>query len=115
MQVMLDIFSGKPNPNWEITSDEEAYLHTLLLKLQPKSSADFSNMNLGYRGFILSSIQDRICVFYDTVVGIKFYQEICLNDPDRTLENYLIDVVSPKYIDEELVKEVKQRLSTIYI
>ena len=54
--VELDIFSGRPNPRWELTQRES---QQLLERLKDDrialSKADDTKGNLGYRGFIVSA------------------------------------------------------------
>jgi hypothetical protein len=58
ISVELDVFSGRPNPSWELNPSESG---ELLKQLSPlpeadKNKAEF-NDGLGYRGFIVS-VQD---------------------------------------------------------
>lgn len=53
MEVTLDVFSGRPNPSWTLSPDEEADLARRLSGLPP-SEAPPAAEDLGYRGFTLS-------------------------------------------------------------
>ncbi len=54
MRVELDIFSGRPNPAWELSSQEAAALAELLTEL-PRAGQPPAEGGLGYRGFTLST------------------------------------------------------------
>ncbi len=54
MQVELDIFSGKPNPTWNLTREETTTLAAMLQKLPP-APAPAGELGLGSRGFLLSN------------------------------------------------------------
>jgi hypothetical protein len=53
-EVELDIFSGRPNPRWTLSPQEEQeFLTRLLDKSVPMTSVSAVEGNLGYRGFIV--------------------------------------------------------------
>ena len=119
MLVVLDIFSGRPNPRWELRSDEESHLHDLLSNLRPRPETDALPQRLGYRGFILSSDKCEragekpvhLVVFHDAVVGTECNRQVCLEDPDRTLEHWLLESVSPKHLNSQLYSALKLKIS----
>jgi len=54
MRVELDIFSGRPNPTWEMSPEEAAEFHkrlTTLIRTEKPSDPP----GLGYRGFVVSN------------------------------------------------------------
>jgi hypothetical protein len=57
--VQLDVFSGRPNPSWELSPSESGELlkQLSLLTEVDKNNAPFHD-NLGYRGFIISFQED---------------------------------------------------------
>jgi len=52
MNVELDVYSGRPNPQWTLSHDEARTLTDALSNLQEVS--DPPEPGLGYRGFIVS-------------------------------------------------------------
>jgi hypothetical protein len=54
ISVEMDVFSGRPNPSWELDSSEAGELLKQLFPLPEadKNKAEF-NDGLGYRGFII--------------------------------------------------------------
>jgi hypothetical protein len=54
INVELDIFSGRPNPSWELTSAEISELTEYMAGLTPASKSAIAN-DLGYRGFIITN------------------------------------------------------------
>jgi len=67
MQVELDVFSGRPNPAWEVPSARA----TLLLgqvRSSPESSEKPFLPDLGYRGFILHSGLTLIRVYQGQII-----------------------------------------------
>ena len=53
-EVELDIFSGRPNPRWNLTATEEAELvERLLDRSVPIGPMSISDGKLGYRGFLV--------------------------------------------------------------
>lgn len=57
MIVTLDVFSGRPNPSWELS---EADARTLVSRLQGKAVAALEETtgDLGFRGYIVSAAAD---------------------------------------------------------
>jgi hypothetical protein len=49
MRVEIDIYSGRPNPSWDLTTQEAGEFHARLLAL-PRSLAAAMPDGLGYRG-----------------------------------------------------------------
>lgn len=58
MLVEFDVFSGGPNPCWELSPEESAALADQLRDLPP-AGKPIEEGGLGYRGFLLSTRQDR--------------------------------------------------------
>lgn len=52
MQIILDVFSGRPNPSWELTSEEASELARRLMGLV-EACQTLTEGGLGYRGLIL--------------------------------------------------------------
>jgi hypothetical protein len=57
MQVTLDVFSGRPNPSWKLSGND---LRQLIERLAGKAvpSPETGEEGLGYRGFIISVMDD---------------------------------------------------------
>ena len=61
--VELDVFSGRPNPEWEVTGAEASNLLTLLGRLVEERAVHKEKLQsspLGYRGLTLTAIHGRI-------------------------------------------------------
>ena len=55
ISIELDVFSGRPNPSWELSPSESGELYQQLSPL-PETDKNKSVFNdgLGYRGFVIS-------------------------------------------------------------
>ena len=62
MKVELDVFSGRPNPTWRLSSEESDELARRLKDLRPLDQAP-AEPGLGYRGFVLSTPDRKIHVY----------------------------------------------------
>jgi len=51
MRVELDLFSGRPNPSWELSEREASELGKLLERVTLRTECELPG--LGYRGFVL--------------------------------------------------------------
>ena len=56
MRVEFDVFSGQPNPAWELSAQEAAELARRLADL-PRHDQTAAEGGLGYRGFVISNPQ----------------------------------------------------------
>ncbi|BDI05599.1 hypothetical protein CATMQ487_25690 [Sphaerotilus microaerophilus] len=57
MRIEIDIYSGRPNPGWNPTPDEEVQLRRLLRRVTAPSEAPAPE-DLGYRGFLVLDATD---------------------------------------------------------
>ena len=90
MLVELDIFSGRPNPRWELSDAEAASVRELIDALAPApAAAPPVPPGLGYRGF---RIDDDVSFggFVRTRGGV-------LADPQRRVERFLLDHLPPEH------------------
>ena len=62
MKLELDVFSGRPNPSWDLSPEEEAELARRLTDLRPVEQAP-PDPGLGYRGFLLSGPSRQVRVY----------------------------------------------------
>jgi hypothetical protein len=86
--VTLDVFSGRPNPEWALTPAEGVEFERRLAVLPPLSVAPADQAQpLGYRGFDVRGCPTPVRVFRGLVVngGQTFA------DPGRRLERWLLD------------------------
>lgn len=104
--IELDIFSGRPNPAWTLTSDEGAALARLVANLPPAAAP--ADVALGYRGFIVTEDSTvggagGMRVFAGTVaVGGRHFKDVhgaerWLFDNARSHgHGQLVDAVAPR-------------------
>ena len=92
-RVEIDVYSGMPNPAWELTSDETASLVKQLAELPTTSRVAMSG-RLGYRGFIVSlqqGTQQRWIRVHGGIVQInKEPASSYAQDAQRRLERWLL-------------------------
>jgi hypothetical protein len=55
VKVELDIFSGRPNPTWDLTADESGELIQLMKDLPEDQVRTGTDDGLGYRGFLVTT------------------------------------------------------------
>lgn len=100
ISVSLEIFSGRPNPAWQLTADECTQV-TRLLETLPETSVTENIGGLGYSGFLLTvtpqqagSLYYHVHVFQKIITidlaGRKFYRDV------HGLEKWLLKQASGK-------------------
>jgi hypothetical protein len=92
MKVELDIFSGRPNPSWELSPSEEAELARLLWGLKERTNPVAEDtLGLGYRGLVATDpTQEGLPLrlrAYPRAVGVILVQ------PDGSHTYYFTDTV----------------------
>lgn len=87
MLVELDIFSGQPNPVWELGEQDSERLVCAVNKLVAKAQARSEIDGLGYRGFLfnIGNVQHRS---YRNRIMTATHM---LADPERNIELFLCE------------------------
>jgi hypothetical protein len=99
--VMIDIFSGRPNPGWEL-SESEALTITEMLDSLPASSEkiDPNLTRSGYRRFIVN-LPDRSVEVYSGFVREKSGRGLLyFVDTDQKVERWLYALAKPHLTDD---------------
>lgn len=93
--VELDVFSGQPNPRWELTDDQASEFVTILGRLPTTQASQASPEGLGYRGFVLRPRNksgesfDEIRVYRGFAVTRHVGRADVFSDRERLLERWL--------------------------
>jgi len=106
MVVEIDIFSGRPNPRWQLSETENARLTRLLESLEPAVAGPSpSPPGLGYRGFRL---RDSAGSTWSAYGGFIQSPNGLLADPKRRVERFLLEHLPAEY--EELRSPLESEL-----
>lgn len=95
LRVELDVFSGKPNPHWDLSPQEEREFLELFEKLAQGSPEGRVREDLGYRGLIVTAEEneirgcDRLVVSNGIVLAVRSGKSQQLADQGRILELWL--------------------------
>jgi hypothetical protein len=96
MRVEADVFSGVPNPCWDLTANEMHRLVEMLQNLPKKKTQVLEAEGLGYRGFYVSEAEgmdrpfDKLHVYRGTLEVTHADAVIQLADKDRRIEYWLL-------------------------
>jgi hypothetical protein len=96
VRVELDIFSGRPNPVWELQDDEVAELESILARSSPLQ-AKVDPPGLGYRGFIVHR-PDPIRIYKGQILNERNSSQNRLADIGIKLDLWLLEKGRP-YLD----------------
>jgi hypothetical protein len=114
IQVEAIVFSGRANPRWSLTAQEQARVHDLLVQAAPGEGQTVEGQ-LGYTGFNLTfqTTTERIMLWvydgvirYDDSKRVAFYQ-----DDRRGLERFLLETSQP-HIDPIVYEMIRESLPT---
>lgn len=111
--VELDVFSGQPNPTWNLSASQCAEVEQHINQLPETASESLqSPPALGYRGLIIryanqQGARESIRIYR----GIAQSERLQLQDPDRNLEKWLlstgqdlVDSTMQRYLQTELTQ-----------
>jgi hypothetical protein len=113
--IELDIFSGRPNPTWELSVADTATLIGMIDSLQPSPPVDLPTP-LGYRGFLVNVDEPES----GSVARIRAYQGIVeyrsretkyYADLDKQVERWLL-ATARTYIDSQLYDSLLIEIET---
>jgi len=95
-ETVLDVFSGRPNPHWQLSPEQERELRQRVDSLPPGTSQLPQPAGLGYRGVVVHdpaapTAEEGLRVFG----GIACRNGELLHDPDRALERWLLSTAPP--------------------
>lgn len=114
MRAELDLYSGRPNPTWDLTPDQVTQLRAQLDRLAETSEGEV-RQDLGYRGISVTAPQGGSSVLTKVVVSNRIViveqggRTRKLADKDRALERWLFQT-SKGQIDAAVYDMVAQEL-----
>ena len=110
LRVILDIFSGLPNPQWQLGVEQSLAMVSLVSGLSAAEPGAMPPLpDLGYRGFEVSGFEGS-CTTYRIFRG---YVDACgtiLVDPTRQAEPWLLQT-GEKILDPGLYAELLTELT----
>jgi hypothetical protein len=102
MLVELDVFSGRPNPRWELDKPSADVLRQLVSRLTVATDGPLEPPGLGYRGFILTDDTGRSRAYK----GYMIRPDVVLADTSRSVERLLVERLPAEF------QELRQRVAT---
>lgn len=111
MQIEVDVFSGRPNPHWELTEQESNEFVQRFQSLPPSSGEGTLKEGLGYRGLIVSVPGKEIEGFQEIVisnglvVARRDNQPQKFVDKNRVLEKWLFQTGKGR-LDNQLYRQI---------
>ncbi len=95
MLVELDVFSGRPNPRWQVDEHIEQQLRERHRRLAASATPAAEPPGLGYRGFCYTLEG----VSWRALNGFVVGPDRVLHDPHRSIERLLLDHLPDEYGD----------------
>jgi hypothetical protein len=94
--VELDIFSGRPNPTWEVADGDAQALRAIQRDLDESTEPAPEPPGLGYRGFryTLDGLEWR------AFAGVVSSAAHRLTDPGHRVERFLLGTMPPEHDDD---------------
>jgi hypothetical protein len=99
--VELDIFSGQPNPRFELDEQSTETLRQLLTRLALVAESPPEPPGLGYRGFLLTDGAGQSRAYRGHVTR----PDGVYADPGSSVERFLRDRIPPEY------QELRRRIT----
>lgn len=121
LSVTLDVFSGRPNPKWQLSAVQTREFLGRMERLDQESTSKppGARGTLGYRGFVVSGSAGKrvgsVELFVHGALVDRGPRALAVYDSKRGLEDWLlrsgqgeIGGVLTKHVREQLAKPVKQ-------
>jgi hypothetical protein len=105
MIVEIDIFSGRPNPSWELSPQQVIELQRRVSALRQQLTPSPLFDGLGYRGLIVRDPSDPgsfLKVGFSRILSVKGGVETIYDDEGRMLEKWLFGTGKGK-VDDRLI------------
>src|SRR5215475_2806090 len=93
MFVELDVFSGRPNPRWELDESSSQKLRYLQSRLTNARESPPGVPGLGYRGFLYADPNGPVRAYRGYVTTAR----AVLADPSFSIEQYLLNQMPSDY------------------
>ena len=113
MLVILDVFSGTPNPVWKLKQQQYS---EFLKKISEKKISEKSNKidGLGYRGLMVvekvnEEIESRFEVNNGTITVFENKSKYELDDKNYEIEKWLLNT-APSSISINLLNSIKKEI-----
>ncbi|MFS0757483.1 hypothetical protein ABC383_22670 [Noviherbaspirillum sp. 1P10PC] len=114
--VTLHVFSGRPDPAWELTDDQSKELSARLARISKSTLLKPPGIigGLGYRGFTINSVREKdlepeMYIHAGIVDLARFGANLVSDAPD--LEQWLLSTASQN-VDARINQHVSQELSS---
>ena len=95
MIVELDVFSGRPNPRWQLDETRAREVAEQHQRLAATAEQPSEPPGLGYRGFVYT-LEGSVWRAWS---GFVTSAERTLADPDRSVERLLLASLPPEYAE----------------
>jgi hypothetical protein len=107
MLVELDIFSGRPNPRWQLDERTAGELRDRLGRLQRSTAPPPEPPGLGYRGFLWTEGPEGGRIYKGFV---RVAKEV-LSDSTLSIETLLLERMPAEFADlrKRVVSELQRR------
>jgi len=114
MQVELDVFSGRPNPTWNLSEREATEFQNRLAALPPAPPAE-RMPGLGYRGLVVRNAGGQVAGMDSIAVGDGIASSHSharahyFRDEGRELEKWLLST-GESHLDPALYQEIARQI-----
>jgi len=107
-KVKIHVFSGRRDPEWQLTPEQSAYLQNKLANAQPHDQPPAKPSNLGYRGFTISNDDNQSAFVHG---GAVHRDGAVYQDNGRDLEKWLLSTVPQGTLSHEVTDHVDSHMN----
>lgn len=106
--VILGLYSGRPDPEWALTNEQAATLDTLLATLRDGTGTPPVG-GLGYHGFTIVHAGRRMVAYRGILAAPGDGPRAVKEDPNRSVERFLLET-SRTHVTPDEFAEVQRAL-----
>ena len=96
MRVEIDVFSGRPNPRWDLSPQEVREFLELFQNLPQSETGGSVKQDLGYRGLVVTADEketggyEKLVISNGIVLASEANKSEQFTDQGRSLERWLL-------------------------
>lgn len=92
-RVEIDIFSGLPNPQWQLTAAQTAEFDQLLASLSPTKQVPPAMTNLGFRGVLVHrNLNESHVIYKNQIWNLLAQNPVVYEDNQQALTTWLLTI-----------------------
>jgi hypothetical protein len=97
--IIASIYSGRPDPRWEIDQDQVDRFMSLWQKAGLSQTEASTPSRSGYKGLRMIGDEKQFIIYDEIITCIEKTRRTSKNDENRVIERFLLNTAPEKILD----------------